>query len=96
MKQVPHVVKVGGSLFDLPGLGPCLRRWLDGLDGDVILVPGGGPTADVVRTFDRRQVLGQEKAHWLAHWLPWSVLCVQLAMCRWQPCYGGAGLVLVV
>lgn len=48
------VVKVGGSLFDLPDLGPRLRAWLKTLrTADVLLVPGGGPTADVVRSLDR-------------------------------------------
>jgi aspartokinase-like uncharacterized kinase len=61
------VVKVGGSLFDLPGLGPRLRAWLAGAGGvDLLLVPGGGPTADVVRELDRRHGLGEEVSHWLA------------------------------
>jgi aspartokinase-like uncharacterized kinase len=63
----PVVVKVGGSLFDLPGLGARLRCWLDALGtAHVLLVPGGGPTADVIRALDRRHGLGQEHAHWLA------------------------------
>jgi aspartokinase-like uncharacterized kinase len=61
------VVKVGGSLFDLPELGACLMRWLADLSpSGVLLVPGGGPTADVIRDFDRRHRLGEEKSHWLA------------------------------
>jgi len=61
------VVKVGGSLFDLPDLGARLRAWLDGLDSPtVLLVPGGGPTADVIRDLDRRHRLGEETSHWLA------------------------------
>jgi aspartokinase-like uncharacterized kinase len=61
------VVKVGGSLFDLPDLGPRLRGWLDCLSArPVLLVPGGGPTADVVRAWDRVHALGEETAHWLA------------------------------
>jgi aspartokinase-like uncharacterized kinase len=61
------VVKVGGSLFDLPDLGPRLRAWLAGLGAaEVLLVPGGGPTADVVRDLDRRHGLGEETSHWLA------------------------------
>jgi aspartokinase-like uncharacterized kinase len=61
------VVKVGGSLFDLPELGPRLTRWLVQLaPADVLLVPGGGPTADVVRGLDARHGLGEEKSHWLA------------------------------
>ena len=61
------VVKVGGSLFDWPDLGPRLRQWLAAnAPREVILVPGGGPTADVIRTLDRTHGLGDEAAHWLA------------------------------
>ncbi|HYT89716.1 MAG TPA: hypothetical protein VEL76_13495 [Gemmataceae bacterium] len=60
------VVKVGGSLFDLPDLGPRLRTWLATRGGDALLVPGGGATADVVRALDRTHGLGEEAAHWLA------------------------------
>jgi len=61
------VVKVGGSLYDLPDLAPRLRRWLAAeRAGGVLLVPGGGPAADVVREFDRRHHLGEEASHWLA------------------------------
>jgi aspartokinase-like uncharacterized kinase len=61
------VVKVGGSLFDLPKLGPRLRRWLAGLaPSKVLLVPGGGPLVDAIRDLDRRYGLGEEKSHWLA------------------------------
>jgi aspartokinase-like uncharacterized kinase len=60
-------VKVGGSLFDLPDLGLRLHRWLDATSGsDVLLVPGGGMTADVIREWDQRHALGEEAAHWLA------------------------------
>jgi aspartokinase-like uncharacterized kinase len=63
----PTVVKVGGSLFDLTHLGPRLRDWLAGLSRPhVLLVPGGGPAAGVIRDLDRRHGLGEEKAHWLA------------------------------
>jgi aspartokinase-like uncharacterized kinase len=61
------VVKVGGSLFDLPDLGPRLLRWLDeSLEEDFFLVPGGGPTADVIRFLDQQHGLGEERSHWLA------------------------------
>ncbi len=61
------VVKVGGSLFDLPDLGPRLAQWLARLPWrEILLVPGGGPVAAVVRVYDHRHGLGEEKAHWLA------------------------------
>jgi aspartokinase-like uncharacterized kinase len=63
----PVVVKVGGSLFDMPDLGPRLRKWLSAhADARFLLVPGGGPAANVVRDLDLRHGLGEEAAHWLA------------------------------
>lgn len=61
------VVKVGGSLYDLPDLGPRLRAWLRQFATEkILIVPGGGRTADVVRDLDRIHLLGDERAHWLA------------------------------
>lgn len=62
------VVKVGGSLYDLPDLGPRLQRWLaeQFADTRVVLVPGGGPLVDAIRELDRRHGLGEETSHWLA------------------------------
>jgi aspartokinase-like uncharacterized kinase len=63
----PLVVKVGGSLFDLPDLGPRLRRWLDAhARREVLLVPGGGSAANVVRELQRVHGFDDETAHWLA------------------------------
>ncbi len=61
------VLKVGGSLFDHPGLGPGLRAYLDALaPAAVTLVPGGGAVADAVRRLDQVHGLGEEAAHRLA------------------------------
>ena len=62
------VVKVGGSLFEHPGLGLGLNQYLDPLlqTGPVWLVPGGGQFTDAVREYDRVHHLGDEAAHWLA------------------------------
>lgn len=63
----PRIVKVGGSLYDVPDLGSRLQRWLSRLGSSkVLLVPGGGVTADAVRMLDHWQRLGDETAHWLA------------------------------
>lgn len=61
------VVKVGGSLYDLPGLGQRLRSFLESLADPVrLVVPGGGATADAIRAFDRDHALGPVASHWLA------------------------------
>ncbi|HKB38449.1 MAG TPA: hypothetical protein VKD72_18545 [Gemmataceae bacterium] len=61
------VVKVGGSLYDLPDLGQRLAAWVHRLPASkVLLVPGGGATTDVVRDLDRCHGLGEATAHDLA------------------------------
>jgi aspartokinase-like uncharacterized kinase len=65
------IVKVGGSLYDLPELRSRLSDWLDTKrrrqpDAALLLVPGGGPVADAIRTLDARHSLGEEASHWLA------------------------------
>jgi len=64
--STPVVVKVGGSLFDLPHLGADLKRWLDCLAPPTLIVPGGGPLIDALRELDQRHKLGEETCHWLA------------------------------
>lgn len=61
------VIKVGGSLFDMPDLAARLRRLLARIDAaQIVLFPGGGAAADVVRDLDRAQGLGEDASHWLA------------------------------
>ena len=62
------VVKVGGSLYDHPGLGPGLDHFLDSLlrTEPVWLVPGGGWFTDSVRELDRVHQFRDEISHWLA------------------------------
>ena len=61
------VVKVGGSLYDIPDLGRHLLAYLRTLRARrLLLVPGGGRTAHVIREFDRLHHLGEAAAHDLA------------------------------
>ena len=60
------VAKVGGSLYDWPGLGPALTAWLARQPDPVLIFPGGGEAADAVRSWDRVHELGEEHSHWLA------------------------------
>jgi aspartokinase-like uncharacterized kinase len=65
------VVKVGGSLYDLPDLRQRLGWWLETEarvrpPATVVAVPGGGTLVDTIRDLDRRHGLGPEQSHWLA------------------------------
>ncbi len=61
------VVKVGGSLCDVPELGRLLRQWLDAQSAKrVLFIAGGGAAADLVRQVDGLDELGEECSHWLA------------------------------
>jgi 5-(aminomethyl)-3-furanmethanol phosphate kinase len=62
-----HVIKVGGSLFDIPNLGARVREWLDAESiRQPLLVAGGGNAANMVREADNLDRLGEERCHWLA------------------------------
>jgi aspartokinase-like uncharacterized kinase len=62
------VVKVGGGLSGTPGaldaVGAALARI--GRRHRLLVVPGGGPFADAVRAFERRERLSADAAHWMA------------------------------
>ena len=62
------VVKVGGGLSATPGALEVVGRALAeaGRRHRLLVVPGGGPFADVVRAFDRREGLSADAAHWMA------------------------------
>ncbi len=62
------VVKVGGGLLTTSG---ALQRTADALAAAagqrrLVIVPGGGPFADAVRTFDEAHGLSPAAAHWMA------------------------------
>jgi aspartokinase-like uncharacterized kinase len=59
-----RVVKVGGSLYDLPDLAARLQALLG--SSRTLIVPGGGPIVDAIRSLDQVHELGEETCHWLA------------------------------
>jgi aspartokinase-like uncharacterized kinase len=64
------VVKVGGGLVREAGDGAlralCMRIGEAGARHPLLVVPGGGPFADIVRDYDRRLGLRPRTAHWMA------------------------------
>ena len=62
------MVKVGGGLCATPGALDVVGRALAeaGRRHRLLVVPGGGPFADAVRAFDRREGLSADAAHWMA------------------------------
>ncbi|HAH48222.1 MAG TPA: hypothetical protein DCM07_25900, partial [Planctomycetaceae bacterium] len=61
------VLKLGGSLFDLPDLKDRLSEFLGQLtDCRPLLICGGGRSADLVRHWDALHQLDATTAHWLA------------------------------
>lgn len=60
-----RVVKVGGSLLEVQGLGESLAKWLkQNADMQNVIVVGGGKAADLVRA--NNESLTDEHAHRLA------------------------------
>jgi 5-(aminomethyl)-3-furanmethanol phosphate kinase len=62
------VIKVGGGLVDVPTAldRVCSLVSQIGRDRSVLVVPGGGPFAHLVREFDRSMRLSPDTAHWMA------------------------------
>ena len=61
-----RVVKVGGSLFDLPDLGERLRQWLaDQPPAHNVLLAGGGPLVEQIRTWHTEEPIEDAAAHWM-------------------------------
>jgi len=62
-----HILKLGGSLLDLPDLIARIEvvRRIE-VTGSAAMIIGGGDAADVVRSFDQRYRIGETASHWLA------------------------------
>lgn len=62
------VIKIGGGLAGVPGAldRVCVAVAQAAGDQPVVVVPGGGPFADAVRSFDRNVGLDHDAAHWMA------------------------------
>jgi aspartokinase-like uncharacterized kinase len=62
-----RVIKLGGSLLDWPELPTRLRRWLAAQPTATnVIIVGGGPIVEGLRTIDRAQRLSASASHWLA------------------------------
>jgi aspartokinase-like uncharacterized kinase len=64
----PLVIKVGGGLLGIPGAlrEVCATIGMLGRQHAVVVVPGGGPLADLVRELDRTVGLSDDASHWMA------------------------------
>jgi aspartokinase-like uncharacterized kinase len=61
-----RVIKVGGSLFDLPELPQRLRAWLAAQSpAHNVLVPGGGPLVEQIRAWHAEEPIDEVAAHWM-------------------------------
>ena len=78
------LVKIGGSLYDLPDLAGRLGALLGRLHcARITLFPGGGLTTDAIRALDGLHNLGAESAHWLAlRALTLNAFFLRKACCR--------------
>ena len=65
---IDAVIKIGGALLSLDDALARTIAALEHLSSDrsFVVVPGGGPFADVVRTVSERHALGADEAHWMA------------------------------
>jgi 5-(aminomethyl)-3-furanmethanol phosphate kinase len=65
---VLSVIKIGGGLTELPGaLDRVCTAVSEAARGrKVVIIPGGGPFANVVREVDRSVGLSPDAAHWMA------------------------------
>lgn len=83
--RATRVVKLGGSLFDLPRMPERVQAWLAGQPARrSVIVCGGGVLADGVRELDRRFALNEASAHWLAVRTMTIHAELLVAVCPWM------------
>lgn len=62
-----RIVKVGGSLLDIPDLPKRLLNWLASKEPSRnVLITGGGRFVDVLRQYDYSKPISEKASHWLA------------------------------
>jgi aspartokinase-like uncharacterized kinase len=62
-----QVIKIGGSLLDLPDLPVRITSLLDETDQKrTAMIIGGGQAADMARQWDKLHHVGETAGHWLA------------------------------
>jgi len=62
-----HVIKLGGSLLDLPDVVTRFERFCATLTSErLVLIVGGGRAAETVRFFDQHVGFDETTGHWLA------------------------------
>jgi 5-(aminomethyl)-3-furanmethanol phosphate kinase len=67
-RLVHTIVKVGGGLLGKAGALDLVAEALAAFSPGrrLLILPGGGPFADAVRTMFRRVKIGEDAAHWMA------------------------------
>src|SRR5437879_5621408 len=67
-RVVHTVVKVGGGLLSRAGALDLVVEALTAFSPRrrIVIIPGGGPFAEAVRTMFRRVKIGEDAAHWMA------------------------------
>ena len=65
---IDTVIKVGGKLLSLEGALPRALSALNllSLEHSFLVIPGGGPFVDAVRSVDQAHSLPDDDAHWMA------------------------------
>lgn len=66
MSDSSTILKIGGSLFDMPELADRIQKYLETETGGVVLIAGGGRFADEVRRLQLHHQFSDEAAHHLA------------------------------